>query len=814
MAPEIAQARDTDSSGRWLDWLAVLRSPATVWNVCSLLFLAAAITATLAWSQKQIFLAPGQIAGESRASRVMFQRIDEVATQAERQAAALRSPRVYVADSTTLSDLIASLQNLPRSLADAQEVKDVDPVIRAQFAITAASALQAIREQAQDGQPTATWLERVKRLSEMLQRTALVDEQTFQRQSQAAGDRVQLRVGSEKFEARTTDVVNTESVAVEGRLRSMVDASGFTGELANCVSARLRHRLTHTFTYDEDSTRELARQASERVEPKRTTFVPGQVLVTEGDRLTQERLALIAAEGKEYRKNFDATALMAQLVGVAGVGLLAALGLGGYTATYASWLWNAPVRTAALCGIVALALLLACWAAAADPRLVNLCITAPTLLVTVILCVAYDRRTALALGSLLGILTCVATDQPPVAMGVSLCGVWVAVWRLGEFRQRNALIRAGLVTGMAIAAASLLVAGLRRPMVYPDGIDQALLEATSAAIGAILVGFIALGLLPTIERLFDVTTGMSLIELRDPRHPLLRMLQQRAPGTYNHSLNVAGLAEAAAEAIKADGLLAYVGALYHDVGKVTKPEYFVENHSGGPSRHDRLPPAISHLVIVGHVQEGLELAREHNLPRSLHHFIESHHGTTLVEFFYQRARKQAEAAASAGSPGTLVPLEAEFRYPGPKPRTREAAILMICDAAESATRTLADPSPARIDSLVRAIAHKRLLDGQFDASPLTMRDLAAIVDAISRTLAAVHHQRVEYPEPAGALEASASTDVPRGAPTRVQSPEAAPVAVTNPSAAAPSIRPLPSPATQPAVPLISEGRSVPAKGRA
>ncbi len=269
-------------------------------------------------------------------------------------------------------------------------------------------------------------------------------------------------------------------------------------------------------------------------------------------------------------------------------------------------------------------------------------ITAPTLLVTVILAVAYDRRTALAVGSLLGIVTCVAIDQPAVSIGLSLCAVWMAVWRLREFRQRNSLIRAGLITGLAVALAALLLAGLRRPMTFSGGLDQALLDGASAGIGCVLVGFIALGLLPTIEKVFDVTTGMSLIELRDPRHPLLRMLQQRAPGTYNHSLTVAGLAEAAAESIGADGLLAYVGALYHDVGKSTKPEYFVENQTGGPSRHDRLPPAISHLVIVGHVQEGLELAREYDLPRSLHHFIESHHGTTLVEFFFQRARKHAE----------------------------------------------------------------------------------------------------------------------------------------------------------------------------
>ncbi|MCA3006239.1 MAG: HDIG domain-containing protein, partial [Phycisphaerales bacterium] len=223
-----------------------------------------------------------------------------------------------------------------------------------------------------------------------------------------------------------------------------------------------------------------------------------------------------------------------------------------------------------------------------------------------------------------------------------------------------------------------------------------------------------------------------------------------------------------------DPLLAYVGALYHDVGKMNKPEYFAENQTGGFNRHDRLTPAMSLLVIVGHVHDGLELADEYRLPQPLMHFIEGHHGTTLVEYFYHRARKQAEAAMAAaggasggaggggggagagvGMPGGVpesipgqLPSEFEYRYPGPKPRTKEVAIVMVCDAAESATRTLPDPSPTRIDTLVRAIANKRLGDGQFDECDLTLRELSLITEAISRTLAAIHHQRVVYPEAA------------------------------------------------------------------
>jgi putative nucleotidyltransferase with HDIG domain len=272
-----------------------------------------------------------------------------------------------------------------------------------------------------------------------------------------------------------------------------------------------------------------------------------------------------------------------------------------------------------------------------------------------------------------------------------------------------------------------------------------------------------------VERLFDITTGMTLIELRDPKHPLLRELQLRAPGTYNHSLTVASIAESAAEAIGADGLLTYVGCLYHDIGKMNKPDYFVENQSPGVNKHDKLSPAMSLLLVVGHVKDGLELARDFNIPRPLHHFIESHHGTTLVEFFFHRARERALSAmresgagegdlSEGGDPALIgeermefnepqVPDEFAFRYPGPKPQSREAAILMVCDAVESATRTLSDPTPARIDALVRSIANKRLMDGQFEDCEITLRDLHLIVESVSRSVASIYHARIAYPGP-------------------------------------------------------------------
>jgi cyclic-di-AMP phosphodiesterase PgpH len=252
-------------------------------------------------------------------------------------------------------------------------------------------------------------------------------------------------------------------------------------------------------------------------------------------------------------------------------------------------------------------------------------------------------------------------------------------------------------------------------------------------------------LLPWIEKLFDVQTDLSLLELGDASHALLQELARRAPGTYNHSINVASLGEAAAEAIGANGLLVRVGAYFHDIGKMVKPGYFVENQGQAPSRHESLMPAMSTLVIIAHVKDGAELARRHHLPQSLIDFIEQHHGTTLVEYFYDQAAKQ-----SANDPDRGEVDETSFRYPGPKPQRKEAAVMMMADAVESASRTLVDPTPARIEGLVHELARKRLLDGQFDECGLTLRELSLIEESLAKSLTAVYHSRIKYPDQATA----------------------------------------------------------------
>ena len=279
-----------------------------------------------------------------------------------------------------------------------------------------------------------------------------------------------------------------------------------------------------------------------------------------------------------------------------------------------------------------------------------------------------------------------------------------------------------------------------------SSISTLLTNSAYHAGAAFLAGLLIQSLLPFIEKNFGISTSMTLLDYSDANQPLLKKLAMEAPGTFSHSLLVGSIAEAAAETIGRNGLLCRVGAYYHDIGKINKPTYFAENEIGSTSRHKELSPTMSQLIVVGHVKDGIELAREYGLPMVLRQFIETHHGTTLIEYFYNEAKK-LETQNSKSKPASVLS-ESEFRYAGPKPRTKEAAIVMLSDSAESAARSLAEVTPIKIEAVVHNIAMKRLQDGQFDECEMSLRELSQIEASISKTLAAHYHGRISYPQPA------------------------------------------------------------------
>ncbi len=321
----------------------------------------------------------------------------------------------------------------------------------------------------------------------------------------------------------------------------------------------------------------------------------------------------------------------------------------------------------------------------------------------------------------------------PVALWALLVQ-WAGIYAITSYRERSALLRAGLTVGGAGAVVAIAVEAVahgQEPLAH--GVFGACLAFAGGALG---VGLIVSFALPLLEGVFRVLTDIRLLELSNVSNPLLSQLAVKAPGSYNHSLVVGTLAEEGARAIGANALFCRVAAFYHDIGKIRKPEYYIENQHG-VNPHERLQPSMSALIISAHVKDGIRMAREARLPEQIVDIIPQHHGTRLMTYFFEKARKQAPAGSEVNA--------VDFRYPGPKPQTKEAAIFMLADGVEAAARTIEEPTPKHLKEMIHQIAGRIVLDGQFDSCDLTFSDLDRIERAFLRTLVGMYHHRVDYP---------------------------------------------------------------------
>jgi putative nucleotidyltransferase with HDIG domain len=472
-----------------------------------------------------------------------------------------------------------------------------------------------------------------------------------------------------------------------------------------------------------------AREANPTADPVADHSPAGLLLHTRDEPISDAKLALLRAEHRAYVR----ARTPAQRFG-RGVGLSLVVALLAATVTVYSVRFQPAVceRLSSVVGVCVLAVGSVILAVAMNRPPWQAGIL-PLTVAAMVLTIAYNPPFALLLSLCLAIVTSLTEDPALRPLLVQMGGLSAAVLTMRQIRSRSRPVEVGLIAGAAYALMSLAVG-----MVTEQTARFMLADAGRNLLWAAVAGFVVAGSLPVIERCFGVVTDVSLQELADHAHPLLQELRCRAPGTYNHSLTVAMLAEAAAEAIGANPLLARVGAYFHDVGKMLKPQFFVENQAG-ENRHDQLEPNLSTLVIVGHVKDGMALAAEYGLPQPVVEMIHQHHGTTLVEYFYREALR-----LHGGDKLVPEPAEFSFRYPGPKPQTREAAVLMLADAAESATRALPAPTPGAIHRLIHDLAMKRLLDGQFDESGLTLPELRAAEEVMVRGLVAVHHARIRY----------------------------------------------------------------------
>ncbi|GIW79216.1 MAG: hypothetical protein KatS3mg105_1023 [Gemmatales bacterium] len=483
---------------------------------------------------------------------------------------------------------------------------------------------------------------------------------------------------------------------------------------------------------------EARAQARESVPPVIEEYPVGFTLVPRGEPITERQLYLLEQEHKAFEKELGAVEHHRRFLALCLVMSLLALFVAVYVASYEPSLADNLGRMSMVCLVVALSITATLVLSRAPWHADVLPITVTAMMFAL----AFDAQFALLFLLTLAVATAVALGNDVRMLLILMSGSAVAVLFLRRLRTRTQLVKVSAAAGIALMVMTFTV-----QMSRGQSWNLIAFDSLRNLVFGTLAGFLLAGSLPLAERCFGIITDVTLAELADGSHPLLKELLRRAPGTYTHSMMVATLSEAAAERIGANPLLARVGASFHDIGKMLKPHYFIENQQG-ENRHDALEPGLSTLIIIGHVKDGVALARQYNLPSVVVDFIEQHHGTTLIEYFYHEAVKQREEAGHGNGE-----LESSFRYPGPKPRSREVGIVMLADAAESTSRALNDPNPNSLRKLVHELLMKRLLDGQFDESGLSLTELHLIEESITKSLTAMFHSRIRYPDQKAAEEA-------------------------------------------------------------
>jgi hypothetical protein len=716
----------------------------------------------------------GDVPARKVVARVDFQLKDEPETQKRREEARSTAEAVYLNNPRLLEEVRQGLTNNVVKLAQAADFDAVqkDPELLRIWSEFVSPAQTNLDDQRRDfdtlktfftaGMDSGRYDEAMKNILQPLEKFGILKELKHKEGSQVAVIVRDQETGRTVGTAKVDDIrLDRVQASLPQRIRDALQVQGTMAD-SSAIVARLTEywlvgRLPETLAWDQIASEKEADRAEAEVPDVMLDFKSNVAELAPGGKpLGPKELGLLRLEHEAWRADMGFRQWLSRSLATMGMYLALSILCGFYIYHRRPRLLSDLRRYATLLSAMVVTIGLA-WMASHDAWRAEII---PILLFAMTAAIAYEKELALLLTASVAMIVAFSLQQGLAEFVILMSGGATAILLLRRIRSRTKLIYVGFFTGIvvmlttigvgtlvgrAFGATSLALSWTTSPDVA-ESLRQSfyvmlLLGAAWFGFCSLLAGVLMTGLLPFIERMFDVQTDISLLELGDVQHPLLQELVRRAPGTYNHSINVASIAETAAEAIEANGLLVRVGAYFHDIGKMLKPAYFVENQGPDGNRHETLQPAMSTLVIIAHVKDGADLARRHHLPQSIIDFIEQHHGTTLVEYFFRREAQRLKDDPDAGELD-----ETTFRYPGPKPQTKEAAVLMLADVVESASRALVDPTPARIESLVHDLAMKRLLDGQFDECGLTLSELKTIEDSLVKSLTAVYHGRVKYPE--------------------------------------------------------------------
>jgi len=530
-----------------------------------------------------------------------------------------------------------------------------------------------------------------------------------------------LAVRDAAVEVMGTEFDASGLAAAKQQLASELARLPVAKELGQYLTAVAQRQLTPTLVLDPVETERRRSDAANAVAP--VMILKDQIIARRGEILTEHQVSLIQ----------DMALLRASLEprAVAGSILLAAILVGSvvlYLALYEGDVFKNASQLLLLAIVVSLVLLVTQLTKGISPYL------APVALGTMLISSLLGPRLALFVAFVLSVGVGLTTGTDLRHALVALTGGMAGVYSLSWIGQRSEFTRAGLLVGLANVIAIVafdLTAGVSLANF------EAWRELGFGFLNGIASAVLTIGTLPFFESAFGVLTSVRLLELANPNQPLLRRLLVEAPGTYHHSVVVGNLAEAGADVVGGNQLLARVGAYYHDIGKIVRPYFFIENQMGQENPHDKISPSLSALIITSHVKDGVTLAEEAKLPPQVISFIRSHHGRSLVSYFFNRASEN-------GQVGRLG--EEDFRYDGPLPETREEALVMLADSCEAAVRAMPEPDSSRIETLVRRIIRERLVDGQLERCDLTLKDLDKVADVFSRILVGIFHARIEYPQ--------------------------------------------------------------------
>ena len=532
--------------------------------------------------------------------------------------------------------------------------------------------------------------------------------------------------------ADDTDALATARDGIPLQLRGKTNLAPNTSRLARAV---ISGSLIENRLYDASRTDELRRDARDRVDLQYTEVKRGDLIARRGEAITADHLRTLRELGL-VRAAVDPLQTWS-LVGLA-IGVVAFFCLflqRFHLRTYENLSQLFLLSIIGVVGLLSFRVLTSLLQGVLTPEQIGflavLCASLSAMLVASLV----NPQAAVFVGVSMTLLVGVIADADLTFAVIGVVASLIGVVMVSKIRSRADILRTGLLLALTNVGVGFLVQGARG-----GGFEMQIVRDMSlwGGMGGAIAVILFWPLTALLERPFRLTTTLTLLELSDPNHPLVRRLQMEAPGTYHHSIIVGNLAEAAANAIGADGLFARVASYYHDIGKVVRPYFFVENQTS-VNRHTEINPSLSALVITSHVKDGVEMAEEHRLPRPIIDIIKEHHGTCLIKYFYHRAVTASEATAGPA-------LEYQFRYDGPRPRTKESGIIMLADATEAASRVLEKPTPTRIRELIDNIVRDRLADGQMEECELTFKDLETISASLARSMASQLHARVEYPQ--------------------------------------------------------------------